>query len=109
MHSATNDFERGLFRTVERALSRRAEAIIAVSPENIRDYVSAVRRQPCLELIPNGVDVARFSGLRPACRCAKTRLIVQIGRYTSVKNQLLTVHAFAELIEQVPDARARVG
>jgi glycosyltransferase involved in cell wall biosynthesis len=105
MHSATNDFERGLFRTVERALSRRAEAIIAVSPENIRDYVAAVRRHPCLELIPNGVDVARFSGQRPACRCAKTRLIVQIGRYTSVKNQLLTVHAFAELIEQVPDAR----
>lgn len=105
MHSATNDFERRLFRTVERALSRRAEAIIAVSPENIRDYLAAVGHHPCLELIPNGVDVKRFSGQRPAGRGANTRLIVQIGRYTSVKNQLLTVRAFAELTEKVPDAR----
>ncbi len=61
MHSATNDFERGLFRRIERVLSRRARAVIAVSPANIDDYVAAVGRHPSMQLIPNGVDMARFS------------------------------------------------
>jgi L-malate glycosyltransferase len=110
MHSATNDFESQIFRRVERVLSRRARAVIAVSPANIDDYVGAVGRHPSMTLIPNGVDMSRF-GMRAragggiGANCASGAQIVQIGRYTSVKNQLATVHAFARVVDSVPDAR----
>jgi glycosyltransferase involved in cell wall biosynthesis len=104
MHSATNDFESTLFRRVERLLSRRARAVIAVSPSNIDDYVGAVGRHPSMTLIPNGVDMSRF-GMRTRTHAPDGAQIVQIGRYTSVKNQLSTVHAFRQVVEKVPDAR----
>lgn len=103
MHSATNDFERSMFRRVERLLSHRARAVIAVSPNNIDDYVGAVGRHPSMTLIPNGVDMSRF-GMRARTQPDGAQ-IVQIGRYTSVKNQLSTVHAFRQVVERVPDAR----
>jgi glycosyltransferase involved in cell wall biosynthesis len=104
MHSATNDFERSMFRRVERLLSRRARAVIAVSPDNIDDYVGAVGRHPSMTLIPNGVDMSRF-GMRTRAQAPEVAQIVQVGRYTSVKNQLSTVHAFRRVVERVPDAR----
>jgi L-malate glycosyltransferase len=104
MHSATNDFESQMFRRVERLLSRRARAVIAVSPANIDDYVAAVGRHPSMSLIPNGVDMSRF-GMRTRSPAAASTQIVQIGRYTSVKNQLSTVHAFKEVVARVPQAR----
>jgi L-malate glycosyltransferase len=104
MHSATNDFESQMFRRVERLLSRRARAVIAVSPSNIDDYVAAVGRHPSMSLIPNGVDMSRF-GLRTRTPVVDGTQIVQIGRYTSVKNQLSTVHAFRQVVDRVPDAR----
>lgn len=104
MHSATNDFERDLFRRVERVLSRRARAVIAVSPANIDDYVGAVGRHPSMTLIPNGVDMARFASRAYEAIEGRAQ-IVQIGRYTSVKNQLSTVHAFERVVEREPLAR----
>jgi L-malate glycosyltransferase len=104
MHSATNDFESQIFRRVERLLSRRARAVIAVSPSNIDDYVGAVGRHPSMTLIPNGVDMSRF-GMRVRASGVEGAQIVQIGRYTSVKNQLSTVHAFTRVLDRVPDAR----
>lgn len=105
MHSATNDFERGLFKRIERVLSRRARAVIAVSPANIDDYVAAVGRHPSMQLIPNGVNMARFAQGLNADPANDNATIVQIGRYTSVKNQLQTVHAFREVVAQVPHAK----
>jgi L-malate glycosyltransferase len=104
MHSATNDFESSSFRRVERLLSKRARAVIAVSPANIDDYVGAVGRHPSMTLIPNGVDMSRF-GMRTRMPVTDGAQIVQIGRYTSVKNQLSTVHAFKQVIARVPEAR----
>lgn len=104
MHSAANDFERSMFRSVERLLSHRARAVIAVSPNNIDDYVGAVGRHPSMTLIPNGVDMSRF-GMRTRTQTPETARIVQIGRYTSVKNQLSTVHAFRQVVDRVPAAR----
>jgi glycosyltransferase involved in cell wall biosynthesis len=105
MHSATNDFERDLFRRIERVLSRRARAVIGVSPTNLDDYVAAVGRHPSMQLIPNGVDMARFSPGLDVNLANDHAQIVQIGRYTSVKNQLQTVHAFDQVVQQVPHAR----
>jgi len=85
-------------------LSRRARAVIAVSPANIDDYVGAVGRHPSMTLIPNGVDMARFASRAYEAIEGRAQ-IVQIGRYTSVKNQLSTVHAFERVVEREPLAR----
>ncbi|HLX02399.1 MAG TPA: glycosyltransferase family 4 protein, partial [Trinickia sp.] len=105
MHSATNDFERHLFRRVERILSPRARAVIGVSQANVEDYIAAVGRHPLMTVIPNGVDMARFADQPNGNDVTRAPRIVQIGRYTSVKNQLQTVHAFGQVVREVSDAR----
>ena len=105
MHSATNDFGRALFRWVERSLSRRASAVIGVSRTNVEDYRTAVGAHPLMTVIPNGVDMARFAGNAREAAPRPVRQIVQIGRYTAVKDQVQTVRAFKEVLEHAPDAR----
>lgn len=109
MHSAVNDFERPLFRIAERLLSRRASAVVAVAQSNVSDYRAAVGSHPGLRLIPNGVDMRRFAAPAApdaeAATVADGPLVVQLGRYTAVKNQLHTVRAFAEMLRVVPAAR----
>lgn len=108
MHSAVNDFDRALFRHVERVLSSRARAVIGVSPANMRDYTNAVGGHPLMTMIPNGVDTSRFAFEdRPRIDGTPAQ-IVQIGRYTSVKNQLQTVHAFSEVARQISDVRLQL-
>jgi glycosyltransferase involved in cell wall biosynthesis len=107
MHSAINDFERSLFRRVERLLSSRARAVIGVSETNVNDYVATIGRHPLMRVIPNGVDTRRFvctTGGDPG-RAGGPLQIVQIGRYNAIKNQLQTVSAFAEAARLVPEAR----
>jgi glycosyltransferase involved in cell wall biosynthesis len=105
MHSATNDFERPLFRRIEHLLSGRASVVIGVSQQGVTDYVQAIGVHPSMTVVPNGVDLARFAFTDGAQRAASVPQIVQIGRYASVKNQLLTVRAFGEVLKQVADAR----
>ena len=108
MHSATNDFGRALFKWVERCLSRRASAVIGVSPANLNDYRAAVRSHPLMTVIPNGVDTRRFAMTHQETRhdvpALPAAAIVQLGRYTSVKDQMQTVRAFHDVLLEVPDA-----
>ncbi|MFT0169878.1 glycosyltransferase family 4 protein [Paraburkholderia mimosarum] len=105
MHSSVNDFERLLFRGVEWLLSRRAGAVIGVSEANVKDYVASVRTHRLMQIIPNGVDTARFVCTTGVENLARPPQIVQIGRYNSIKNQLQTVRAFAEVVKTNVDAR----
>jgi glycosyltransferase involved in cell wall biosynthesis len=105
MHSATNDFERPLFRRVEHILSRRARVVIGVSQQGVTDYVQAIGPHPSMTVVPNGVDLGRFTFTDGAGHGGRAPQVVQIGRYASVKNQLLTVRAFGQVLEQVTDAR----
>jgi glycosyltransferase involved in cell wall biosynthesis len=107
MHSAANDFDNGLLRRAERVLSRRARAVIAVSPANVDDYIGAIGKHPSMMVIPNGVDMARFGDAAHAHGGPRQTqpTIVQIGRYTTVKNQLQTVQAFADVARWIPAAR----
>lgn len=105
MHSATNDFERPLFRRVEHILSGRARAVIGVSQQGVTDYAQAIGPHPSMTVVPNGVDLARFAFTDRVERSGRAPQVVQIGRYASVKNQLLTVRAFNEVLKQVEDAR----
>jgi glycosyltransferase involved in cell wall biosynthesis len=105
MHSAANDFERPLFRRVEHILSGRARVVIGVSQQGLTDYVQAIGPHPSMTVVPNGVDLGRFAFTDGAGRSGRAPQVVQIGRYAAVKNQLLTVRAFREVIERVTDAR----
>lgn len=108
MHSAVNDFDRVLFRRLERVLSSRARAVIGVSLANVRDYTDAIGAHPLMTMIPNGVDTSRFTFDDCPRVDGTPPQIVQIGRYTSVKNQLQTVHAFREVAAQVQDVRLQL-
>jgi glycosyltransferase involved in cell wall biosynthesis len=105
MHSATNDFERPLFRRVEHVLSGRARMVIGVSEQGVTDYVQAIGPHPSMTVVPNGVDIARFAFTDGVERDGRTPQVVQIGRYAAVKNQLLTVRAFNEVLKHEKDAR----
>ncbi|WP_345813047.1 glycosyltransferase family 4 protein [Paraburkholderia sp. PREW-6R] len=105
MHSATNDFERPLFRRIEHILSGRARMVIGVSQQGVTDYVQAIGAHPSMTVVPNGVDLARFAFTDGVDCNDRPPLVVQIGRYAAVKNQLLTVRAFSEVLKQVEGAR----
>lgn len=115
MHSGVNDFadNRWLLRA-ERRLSRRARAVIGVSPRNVDQYAATVGPHPALYVVPNGVDVERFRRTADAARSARSsdalstpdvQWIVQIGRYVPEKGQLDTVRAFQKLLAHEPGAR----
>ncbi|CAE6695587.1 glycosyltransferase family 4 protein [Paraburkholderia haematera] len=105
MHSAINDFERPLFRRVEHILSGRARVVVGVSEQGLTDYVQAIGPHPSMTVVPNGVDLRRFAFTDGAGHNGGAPQLVQIGRYAPVKNQLLTVRAFGEVVERVTDAR----
>lgn len=105
MHSGANDFANSALLRAERILSGRAKAVIGVSQKNIDDYVKEVGSHPSMIVVPNGVDVSRFTDetLPPVAVACKQ--IVQVGRYIPEKNQLQTVQAFAHVARADPDAR----
>ncbi len=105
MHSATNDFERPLFRRVEHILSARARMVISVSQQGVTDYTQAIGPHPSITVVPNGVDLGRFAFTDEVARGGHAPQVVQIGRYAPVKNQLLTVRAFSEVLKREKDAR----
>jgi glycosyltransferase involved in cell wall biosynthesis len=104
------------------AASRYCDAIVAVS-EPLRAYmyerchVSADR----LHLIPNGVDTARYAPLSPASTgywearrqvagdWAAFPLVAHIARLVPVKNQLLLLDAFAQVVATIGDARLLIA
>ncbi len=75
----------------------RASCRSALSQQGVMDYVRGNRRViRRLAVVPNGVDLARFAFHRRwRATCSSVpHPIVQIGRYASVKNQLLTCAGF---------------
>ncbi|MFM0598063.1 MULTISPECIES: glycosyltransferase family 4 protein [Paraburkholderia] len=108
MHSGVNDFENGALKRAERLLSRRAQAIIGVSQQNIDDYLREIGRHPSMVVIPNGVDASQFAeyGDAPAPALqVPAKQIVQLGRYMDCKSQLHTVRAFERVLQTEPAAR----
>jgi glycosyltransferase involved in cell wall biosynthesis len=104
MHSGANDFSNYALLRAERLLSGRAKAVIGVSQKNIDDYVKEIGTHPSMMVVPNGVDISRFTDDVAPVPVAHKQ-IVQVGRYIPEKNQLQTVHAFARVAQADPDAR----
>ena len=105
MHSGANDFANNALLFAERLLSGRAKAVIGVSQKNIDDYVKEVGSHPSMIVVPNGVDISRFTQTSEPLTSTGIRQIVQIGRYIPEKNQLQTVQAFARVAAVDPDVR----
>ncbi|MEI5996659.1 glycosyltransferase family 4 protein [Paraburkholderia bengalensis] len=107
MHSGSNDFADPKLRWAERVLSRRAAAVVGVSPRNAQDYLREFGPHPLVTVIPNGVDLPRYQHAAPPDIDAAdpTRLIVQLGRYIADKGQLDTIRAFEIVLQSEPDAR----
>ena len=104
MHSGANDFSNSALLRAERLLSGRAKAVIGVSQKNIDEYVKEIGLHPSMIVVPNGVDLSRFTDDVPVTPVAYKQ-IVQVGRYIPEKNHLQTVHAFARVAKADPDAR----
>jgi glycosyltransferase involved in cell wall biosynthesis len=105
MHSGANDFANRALLRAERLLSSRAKAVIGVSQKQIDNYVQEIGTHPSMIVVPNGVDVSRFSDETLSAVPVARKQIVQVGRYIPEKNQLQTVEAFARVARAEPDAR----
>ncbi len=109
MHSGINDFADKALLRAERLLSLRAKAVIGVTQKSIDDYLKEIRSHPPLFVVPNGVDITRFTDGDSANDAlglpVKTKQIAQIGRYIKEKNHLDTVRAFRHVLQIEPDAR----
>lgn len=107
---------------LKRAAARYSDAIVAVS-EPLRTYL----REQChisvdrLHLIPNGVDTVRYAPLSPTseayCRARRAiagdwaafPLVAHIARLVPVKNQLLLLDAFAQVVSAIANARLLIA
>jgi len=93
-------------RALEGAGLRRAAAVI-VTTEALRAHVATIAPPDRIHLIPNGVDLARFS---PAARAEGRRgRIVYVGRLSAEKNLSALVRAVAAVQPRVPAELVLIG
>jgi L-malate glycosyltransferase len=107
LHSATNDDYSALsLRLSEMLLARRADQVVAVSNEGARMYQRRFPHARPVSVIPNGIDISRFRavsmhradhrrtfGLQP-----QDRMVLQIGRVSPVKQQVLTFDSLLPIL-----------
>lgn len=84
-------FKRLYFNTVTRASLSQYAAVIACSEEDYRTFAPVARSR--MELIPNGVDVAKFEGLGDP----KSRTLIYFGRLAPNKQLTRLIDWFAGL------------
>ncbi len=96
------------YRAFERAASRLADAIVAVSDEDMARGLQVLgqRAAPGLRVIENGVDTIRFGPEGPSAPRSGEPLIVCIGRLSPEKGQDLAIRALAAM--RTPNARLRL-
>jgi glycosyltransferase involved in cell wall biosynthesis len=97
------------FRQLERALARRSDALIAVSPE-VRDDLVRLGVAPAekIAVIRLGLDLEQRTGAAPAARAETRRalgiaedsfVVAWLGRMTEIKRTDDLIRAFARLRE----------
>jgi glycosyltransferase involved in cell wall biosynthesis len=97
-----------LYKGFERAVSGVADAIVAVSGAEAVEGARALggRGAASIRVIPNGVDLQRFSPRGPVAPRAADPLVVCVGRLSHQKGQDVAIRALALLA--VPSARLRL-
>jgi len=108
LHSATNDDYADLKLWVSELLvARQSDRIFAVSNKGAQSYQRRIPYHKPVEVVPNGSDLTRIReaalqrdrnreqlGLRPT-----QRLILQIGRLSPVKQQMLSLEALTPMLQ----------
>ena len=96
-------------RMVERALARRADGIIAVSPDERDHMVDIGLERSRVRYIPNGLQPPQWRGREDARRelgFGEEHVVLGfLGRLSHQKNPLMLVRAFAELARTRPELR----
>ncbi|MDL0123980.1 glycosyltransferase family 4 protein [Halobacterium salinarum] len=92
-------------RTVGRWTFNQADVVFCytdVDEERVRDLGVTSR----IEVVPNGIDTDRFTPEGPESELidAEGRVVLFVGRFAEGKRPWLAVEAFAEVLEEYPDA-----
>jgi glycosyltransferase involved in cell wall biosynthesis len=108
-----------IYEFLERSTIGRADQLIAVSQDVKSEYlVRNIGNDLPWEIIYSGVDVAKFVSPQPAANSAilrstlgssdKDLVLINIGRFSSSKNQKDTIIAFHKLCELNPQISLRL-
>lgn len=109
LHDASqDDYANRRLNLVERFVVRPSDAVIAVAPRAMQNYLRRFPRfRGTTAVIPNGVPVDRIRAARSVRTRVRreafgladpdTRVILQIGRVSPVKRQHLTLAALAKI------------
>jgi glycosyltransferase involved in cell wall biosynthesis len=108
------------FTATERALGRRTDALIAVSPAVRRDLLERYRIGTAarFHIVPLGFELSPFASLGPANRLsaraalgldAGARVAAFVGRLTPIKQPELFIEAAARIASTDPRARFLVA
>jgi len=111
LHAGDNDDFADLpFHLSEKVLTYMEDMIVTVSEESLKNYCLRVRRHPNIRRIANGIDLRRFhepaqhrDEIRGKLGLAGQRLILQVGRLSKVKQQLLSLEAMLPLLRNDPN------
>ena len=96
----------GLYRSIERLLAHRCDAIVAVSEREEAEGRSVLGPDAPLLLIPNGVDRGHFSPEGASAeRDVDHPLIVCVGRLSEQKGQDVAIRALALLSDRTSRLR----
>ncbi|WP_084679640.1 glycosyltransferase family 4 protein [Curvibacter lanceolatus] len=111
LHDANqNDHKSSLYYFLELGLQFLCRAVVGVSSKAISNYTKRFGF-PIAKIIPNGVDLELFSK-RPTLNQdfrkrhglkKDARLMVQIGRFTKIKRQDLSLRASIDILRKNPD------
>lgn len=109
------------FLSVERALARATDQILAISERQREDLVERYRIAPArkVRVIPLGLDLGRFAEVEPRRERvgvlrrerripAEAPLIVTVGRLVPIKRFDLLIEAFRCVQAELPEARLAI-
>lgn len=108
LHSGSNDYSTFKYRFWEQILIFKTAAVIAVSSIVAEYYQKLFPRAPKARVISNGINLGNFAGGGELKRTnsriqlgfqPEDRLIIQIGRISPIKNQIMTVRALKSLLK----------
>jgi glycosyltransferase involved in cell wall biosynthesis len=105
LHSASNDDYAGGYLRAQEYLTRRlVDRIVAVSEEGATNYVRRFGNPRHVSVLKNGINLSRFQNIDRAKVRAQlgldenTKMILQVGRLSSVKQQDLSIRSLADTL-----------
>lgn len=98
---------RRLLKLAVERLALRHAALVLATTEALR--ARAARRTPRVQLVPNGVDTARFVPAAPRARTGTPATLLYVGRLAAEKNLGALVNAASRLSARVPLRLVLVG